>query len=433
MTVRVTAPRTTLDCSGARESTARRPKTTEARPAWPEPADEGHRGPVEPAAGEREGDRDHPHDGEGEQREHDIAPAHVGQSRAEHGGTEHEPDEEGEERAGFLGEAEVRLVVAAVEGAEGHAGDEGGDEAVGAGDHGGGVGEEGQGEDGDGPEAGGAPAVAAGQDQEAGADAPTPRPRAAPPRRSSGRGARADAGHAFSAHRARDEEIDERGGDAVIEAALHVEETAHARGHPLVAHDGGAQGGVGRGDDGADGGGQPEAARAEEERGNPGPGADGEGEADAEQARRECGIGPQGPDVDPGGIGEEHEGEGDFRQRADRRGMQVDVDQRRRPMGDGQAEEDEGDRGGDVPALQAGRDETPDEDAGGDDGKRDVECWASWFMGRILPVWAAYGSGLGGPVMSSGAVRRDGEAGSHNGRPTGAGLGISQHSFSCRC
>ena len=79
-------------------------------------------------------------------------------------------------------------------------------------------------------------------------------------------------------------------------------------------------------------------------------------------------------DVDAGGVREEHQGEGDLRQRADRRRVQVHVEERGRPVRHDHPEDDEGDRGGHVPAFQARRDEAPDEDAGGDDGQRfDVE------------------------------------------------------------
>ena len=238
-----------------------------------------------------------------------------------------------------------------------------------------------------------------------------------------GRG-RVDAAHRLGADRAGDEEVDERRGDAVVEAALHVEEAANPRGHPRVPHDGGPERGVGRGDDGADGGGHPQPVAAEEERGSPGPGPDGERQADAEEPGRQRGVGPQGADVDPGGVGEEHQGEGDLRQRADRRRVQVDVDERGRPVRHDHPEEDEGDRGGHVPAFQARRDEAPDEDAGGDDGqRRDVEIVVhgpgaivlggrpSWSVPKVTTSAVHGGQALG--RWSGGAARPAARAAGH--------------------
>ena len=49
--------------------------------------------------------------------------------------------------------------------------------------------------------------------------------------------------------------------------------------------------------------------------------------------------------------------------------MQVDVDERGRSMSDHKSQHHERDRRGDVPALQAGGHETPQDEAGRNDGK----------------------------------------------------------------
>ena len=178
----------------------------------------------------------------------------------------------------------------------------------------------------------------------------------------------------FGGHRPCDEEVDERRGNAVVETALHVDQPPDARGDSFVRHDGRAESGIGRGHDGTDGGGHPESAAVEEERGRGGAGPDGEGEANAQEARRKCGVGPQGPHIDPGCVGEEHEGECHLGQSSDRRGVQAEMDDVRRAVGDDHAEHDERHGGRDVPALEARRDQAPDDHAGRDHGEGgDVE------------------------------------------------------------
>ena len=211
--------------------------------------------------------------------------------------------------------------------------------------------------------------MTAGQAQEDGTDDTDRDPEPGPAQQLDHRLGEVGAADGLGGDRPRDEEVDEGGGDAVVEPALHVDQPSDARGDPLVRHDGRAEGGVGRGHDGTDGGGDPEPAAAEEERGRRGAGPDGEGEADAEEARRERGVGPQGPHVHPGCVGEEHEGQRHLGQRTDGRGVQVEVDDARRAVGDDHAEHDECHGGRDVPALEARRHEAPDDHARRDHGE----------------------------------------------------------------
>ena len=162
-----------------------------------------------------------------------------------------------------------RLVDACVRtrGAEGHTGDECGHEPVRAGEQ-----RRRSRRRGPGParpsgrKAGLAPVVLAGLEQEQRANQPDPdadagtteevavppwRPEEAP-------------WHRFGGRRSGEEQVDERRGDAVVQAALDVEHAAHPGGHPFVFHYGRPERGVGRGHDGADGGGHPEPGAGEQ-------------------------------------------------------------------------------------------------------------------------------------------------------------------------
>ena len=297
------------------------------------------------------------------------------EARDEHDGSEDEPDQQREEGARFLGEAQwassswwsrvpkampatkaaMKPFVPATDRAR--------------------VGEQRQGQDGEGPDARRAPAVAAGQAQEDGTDDTRPRSRGRPrraarpppwlrwvPLTASAVAApamkRLTKGVAMPSLSPLSTLISRRTPEGTRSSAMMDAPRAASVGATMAPMAAATQSPL----------------PAEEERGGRGAGPDGEGEADAEEACRERGVRPQGPHVDPGGVGEEHEGQRHLGQRADGRGVQVEVDDGRRAVGDDHAEHDEGDRGRDVPALEARRDEAPDDDACRDDGEGgDVE------------------------------------------------------------
>ena len=68
--------------------------TTDAKPAWAEPAHERHRRTIESRAGQCDRDGHHPNDREGEDREDDVLPHEVFERGHDHRGAEQEPDEQ---------------------------------------------------------------------------------------------------------------------------------------------------------------------------------------------------------------------------------------------------------------------------------------------------------------------------------------------------
>ena len=92
--------------------------------------------------------------------------------------------------------------------------------------------------------------------------------------------------HRLAGERSRQEQIDERCRDAVVEPTLHVDEATDAGRHALVTHDGRPEGSVGRRHDRTDECGHPEPVAAEQERSDGGSGGDRERQPDAQQPQR---------------------------------------------------------------------------------------------------------------------------------------------------
>ena len=145
----------------------------------------------------------------------------------------------------------------------------------------------------------------------------------------------------FRGDGAGDEDVDEWRGDAVVQPALDVEDPTNVRGDVLVLHDRGTERGVGRRDDGADGGSHPKTGAVEEQRHDGEPAAMVRGRPDAEQAEGDGRIDAEGAHVDPGGVHEEHQRQGDLGQRPDRRRVQAEVHEARRTVGHEDSEDDD--------------------------------------------------------------------------------------------
>ena len=203
-------------------------------------------------------------------------------------------------------------------GAERQPGAERGDEAVAAHRECGGVGEQAQGEDADAGEVlGGGPAPA-GQLQQ-------------PPARGAGRCADAGADEqldgraawAFGAlqaccgGRAGDGEHDDRGGDAVVEAAFDRDQLADPRRHRRIRHHGYSECGVGRGKRRADEEGQPEPELGKEPGGQGPPEHNRQRQADSQQPHVAAHVPAQLLERQAGGVGEEHPHQGDLDNRGD--------------------------------------------------------------------------------------------------------------------
>ena len=84
-------------------------------------------------------------------------------------------------------------------------------------------------------------------------------------------------------------------------------------------------------------------------------------------------------DVDPGGIGEEHEGQGHLGQGLDRPRVGTEVDEGERAMGHREPHDHEGDGGRNEEPLQPRRHQRPQDDAPGSRGQdRRVEGVVHW-------------------------------------------------------
>jgi hypothetical protein len=211
-----------------------------------EPADEQHRLAIEACTDRGKGDGNHPHQGEAE---HGIQ--HGGRVHAvEHDGygdrAEREPYEKRHQAAGLLEEGELRGTTLAGCCAEGQPSAERGDKPVAVHDVCGRVGEEGQGEDCDTREVLGSPTPAARPPQQPSAAEPHGHTHGRADRQLSYRlpwphclleGLRGGGSS--------DREHDDGGGDAVVEAAFHVDQPTHAGRHHRVGDDRDAQRGIG--------------------------------------------------------------------------------------------------------------------------------------------------------------------------------------------
>jgi hypothetical protein len=106
-----------------------------------------------------------------------------------------------------------------------------------------------------------------------------------------------------------EEDDQQRDAHAVVQAALDVEALADARRQAPVADHRQPEGGVGRGQHGGQGRRRPQVQPGQQRQAGHGAGHDGEGQADAEQAGRDQRLAPQPAQVDPDGVGEQHQGD----------------------------------------------------------------------------------------------------------------------------
>ena len=136
----------------------------------------------------------------------------------------------------------------------------------------------------------------------------------------------------------------------------------------LVAHDAGAQGRVGGGQHGAQQRGELPRQVGEQRGGEPDADGEGERQPDGEQAGREAGAVAEVPRVDPGGVGEQEQREGDLGQPVHGVRLDRDVDDGPRSVAQQESRGDEHDRSGHVEPLEPTRDHRPGEQ---EDDERD--------------------------------------------------------------
>ena len=157
----------------------------------------------------------------------------------------------------------------------------------------------------------------------------------------------------------REEEQHERGGDAVVQAALHPQRATDPPGHLGVVGDGSAERGIGgrdrRGDDRCHHGRQV----GEDEQGRPDPEGDGEREADHQEPKWDTGIDAQLSGSHGGGVGEQQQGEGDLRQQQQGAAVDADVHHREGRVGEHEAERHERDRRRDAQPFQPRGEQAP--------------------------------------------------------------------------
>ena len=320
-----------------------------------------------------------------------------------HGRAEDQPHHEGQQPTGLLGEVDQRFEVPAHHGAERHAGDEGGDETVPLGLDGGAVGQQGQAEGGQGPKARVAPPRGVGPGRQPTADQPHAGPDAGADQEVGGGAQHRGRVDHLRGHRSGQEQIHERGGDAVVESALDVEQPADPVGDPGVLHDGRPEGRVGGGHDGTDGGRHPQRDAGDEAEGQRRPEADGQGQPDGQEADGQADVVSEFVDVDPRGVGEQDERQGDLGQRPHGRRVGIEVDEGQRTVGDDQAHDDEGDGRGDEQPLRPGRDQRPEDDAPGHGGQdHGVEAVA--HRARPGPDRSAGPQSLAGAAAAAGSI-----------------------------
>ena len=287
-----------------------------------------------PEPHQRQRHRDHPHDGEGQDGEQEVRPGGVLEARNHHRRAEDQPHQQRQQPTALLGELDHPLEVTADDRSEGHPGDEGGDEAVAVRLDGGAVGEQGQAQGGEGAETRGTPplalARASSQPPTSPTPAPTPAPTSSPPaalstvvewatsvltapaRKRLTNGVAMPSLRPLSTFSSRRIRFGIRGSSMIVAPSAASVGATMA---PTVAATQSEMPGI-----------TPKAAAVPE--------ADGEREADGQKPDRQTQVRAELVDVDPGGIGEQHQGQRDLGQRLDRLGMGAEVDEGQWAVGD---------------------------------------------------------------------------------------------------
>jgi hypothetical protein len=159
----------------------------------------------------------------------------------------------------------------------------------------------------------------------------------------------------------------DRGGEAVVEATLHVETAPESRRDALVVDDLHAERSVRRRQRGPDEAGERPRQRVEHETGDHATERDRERQADPEQPHRQRQVTTQLRQIDARRIGEQHQRQRQLGEEMD--GVHLDIDRHRTPVGIGHdvADGDEDERSGDAVATEQAGQRGPREDQQGDD------------------------------------------------------------------
>ena len=119
-------------------------------------------------------------------------------------------------------------------------------------------------------------------------------------------------------------EGDDGGDDAVVQSALHVEHSAYAHGDPLVVDHLCAQSGVRGCESRTHEAGHRPREIFEKPGGKQGAQDHRERKTDAEKPRGDADVSSELGDVDPGGVGEQQEGQRQLRDHVERGGLEID-------------------------------------------------------------------------------------------------------------
>ena len=183
-----------------------------------------------------------------------------------------------------------------------------------------------------------------------------------------------------------DREDHEWGGDAVIEAALDVEQTPDPRRDDRVRDHRLPQCRIRRGEGRADQHGDAQwDARVQHDR-RQAPEGDRQQEPDDQQAGHRGQIAAQGVRPHRGGVGEEEERQGDLGEDPDRLRLRLDGDRPQDIVGHHDADREERERGSDRDPIQACRDERVPGDQQREDGEVELHG-TERYVGKPAPMW----------------------------------------------
>ena len=195
------------------------------------------------------------------------------------------------------------------------------------------------------------------------------------------------AGLAMGQRRKAGEQQHERQGDAVVQPAFDVERLANARRDEPAGHHGLAERRIRRRQDRRQQGGLPQAEAQRQAQPNGGAQGDGQGHADQQHPERQVVVPAHDTQVDPRGVGKQHQDQRDFGQSVDEPVVEVQIGGAQHGAADDEAQGGKDHRSGQHRCLQPPRGQAEEDHAGGDDHKSlGVHALATPRLGRAAPA-----------------------------------------------
>jgi hypothetical protein len=161
--------------------------------------------------------------------------------------------------------------------------------------------------------------------------------------------------------RTRQRDEHERGGDPVVEPALHVDQPADPGRNRAIEHHARAERRIRRRQGRSHQQRQPDVHASEQHQRQQRPQADRQRQPHPQQPQTQAKVASQVPQPDPGRIREQHQDKRDLRQDLDRLGGRRDPQHRQRAVGQHQPGSNEDDRRRHIEPLQPGRQRAPGE------------------------------------------------------------------------